>query len=75
MDWSEIMKAQMTKARIMKATGILSVAVLGLIPTIMGTAAMADGAPVANQSTNVAVEALAQLKAQAAPDTTLLRPL
>lgn len=59
----------------MKAMCILSVAVLGLIPTIMGTAAMADGAPVANHSTEVELEALAQLKAQAAPDTTLPRPL
>ena len=59
----------------MKAICILCVAVLGLIPTIMGTAAMADGAPVANQSVNVELETLAQLKAQAAPDTTLLRPL
>jgi len=59
----------------MKAMCILSVALLGLIPTIMGTAAMADGAPVANQSANVQFESLAQLKAQAAPDTTLLRPL
>jgi hypothetical protein len=41
----------------------------------MGTAAMADGAPVANQSVNVELETLAQLKAQAAQDTTLLRPL
>lgn len=63
------------KAQVTKATCILSVAVLGLIPTIMGAAAMADGAPVANQSANVEVEALVQLKAQAAPDTTLLRPL
>ena len=63
------------KAQVLKATCILSVAVLGLIPTIMGTAAMADGAPVANQSTNIQVEHLVQLKAQAAPDTTLLRPL
>jgi len=59
----------------MKAMCILSVAILGLIPTIMGTAAMADGAPAANHSANVELEALAQLKAQAAPDTTLLRPL
>ena len=59
----------------MKAMCILCVAVLGLIPTIMGTAAMADGAPVANHSVNVELEPLAQLKAQAAPDTTLLRPL
>ena len=63
------------KAQITKVTCILSVAALGLIPTIMGTAAMADGAPVANHSANVVVEALVQLKAQAAPDTTLLRPL
>jgi hypothetical protein len=59
----------------MKAMCILSVAILGLIPTIMGTAAMADGAPVANQSASVELEALAQLKAAATPDTTLLRPL
>jgi hypothetical protein len=59
----------------MKAMCILSVAILGLIPTIMGTAAMANGAPIANQSTSVELEALAQLKAAAAPDTTLLRPL
>lgn len=59
----------------MKAICILCVAVLGLIPTIMGTAAMADGAPVANQSVNVELDTLAQLQAQAAQDTTLLRPL
>ena len=60
----------------MKAMCILCVAVLGLIPTIMGTAAMADGAPVANQSVNVELESLAQLKAQAAAaDSTLVRPL
>lgn len=59
----------------MKAMCIISVAVLGLIPTIMGTAAMADGAPVANQSANLELEVLAELQAQVAPDTTLLRPL
>ena len=59
----------------MKAMCILGVAVLGLIPTIMGTAAMADGAPVANSSVNVELESLTQFKALAAPDTTLLRPL
>ncbi len=59
----------------MKAMCILSVAVLGLIPTIMGTAAMADGAPVANQSVDVELESLAQMKAQVAADTTLPRPL
>jgi hypothetical protein len=58
----------------MKAMCILSVAVLGLIPTILGTAAMADGATT-DRSANVELEALAQLKAQAATDTTLLRPL
>jgi hypothetical protein len=59
----------------MKAMCILSVAVLGLMPTIMGAAAMASGAPVANQSVQVEIEAMAQLQAQATPDTTLLRPL
>lgn len=59
----------------MKAMCILSVAVLGLIPTIMGTAAMADGAPVAKQSANVELASLVELQAQVAPDTTLLRPL
>ena len=59
----------------MKAMCILGVAVLGLIPTIMGTAAMADGAPAANRSAPTELDSLAQLKAQAAPDTTLLRPL
>ena len=59
----------------MKAMCILSVAMLGLIPTIMGTAAMADGAPIANRSTHVALQSLAELQAQVAPDTTLLRPL
>jgi hypothetical protein len=59
----------------MKAMCILCVAVLGLIPTIMGTAAMADGAPIANRSMNVEIESLAQLQARAATDTTLLRPL
>ena len=63
------------KAQIMKAMGILSVALLGLIPTIMGTAARADGAPIANRSTHVELETLAELQAQAAPDTFLLRPL
>lgn len=58
----------------MKAMCILSVAILGLIPTILGTAAMADGATT-DRSVNVEVEALAQLQAQATPDTTLLRPL
>ena len=59
----------------MKAIYILSVAVLGLMPTIMGVAAMANGAPVANPSAPVELEAMAQLQAQATPDTTLLRPL
>lgn len=59
----------------MKAMCILSVAVLGLMPTIMGAAAMANGAPVANQSAKVQLEPMAQLQAQATPDTTLLRPL
>jgi hypothetical protein len=59
----------------MKAMCILCVAVLGLIPTIMGTAAMADGAPIAKQSANIELESLAELQAQVAPDTTLLRPL
>ena len=59
----------------MKAMCILCVALLGLIPTIMGTAAMADGAPIANRSTHVGLESLAELQAQVAPDTTLLRPL
>lgn len=63
------------KAQITKVTCVLSVAALGLIPTIMGTAAMADGAPVANQSASVEVQALVQLQARAAPDTTLMRPL
>jgi hypothetical protein len=63
------------KAQLTKLTCLLSVAALGLIPTIMGTAAMADGAPVANQSTNIEVQALVQLQARATPDTTLLRPL
>ena len=59
----------------MKAMCILSVAVLGLIPTIMGTAAMADGAPIANRTASVELDSLQQLTAQATPDTTLLRPL
>jgi len=59
----------------MKALCILSVAVLALAPTLLGTAAMANGATAASQSANVELEALAQLKAQATPDTTLLRPL
>lgn len=59
----------------MKAFCILSAALLGLAPTILGTAAMADEATAANQSVTVELEALSQLKAQAAPDTTLLRPL
>lgn len=63
------------KSQITKLTCVLAVAALGLIPTIMGTAAMADGAPVANHSMNVELAALEHLKAQAAPDTTLLRPL
>jgi hypothetical protein len=59
----------------MKTMCILSVAVLGLMPTIMGAAAMANGAPVANHSAPVELEAMAQLQAQTTPDTTLLRPL
>lgn len=59
----------------MKALCILSVAILGLAPTLLGTAAMASGAASTSQSTTVELEALAQLKAQAASDTTLLRPL
>lgn len=59
----------------MKAMCILAVALLGLIPTIMGTAAMADGAPIANRSSHVELETLAELQAQAAPDTLWLRPL
>jgi hypothetical protein len=59
----------------MKAMCILSVAILGLMPTIMGAAAMANGAPVANQPAHVELGAMAQLQAQATPDTTLLRPL
>jgi hypothetical protein len=45
------------------------------MPTIMGAAAMANGAPVANQPAHVELGAMAQLQAQATPDTTLLRPL
>lgn len=63
------------KTQFFKMTCVLAVAVLGLIPTIMGTAAMADGAPLANQSLRLELQGLEQLKAQAAPDTTLLRPL
>jgi hypothetical protein len=59
----------------MKAFCILSVAILGLAPTILGTAAMADGAASTHQTVSVELEALAQLKAEAATDTTLLRPL
>ena len=59
----------------MKAMCILSVAVLGLIPTIMGAAAMANGAAVGTQPVSVELEPMAQLQAQATPDTTLLRPL
>lgn len=58
----------------MKAFCILSVAVLGLVPTILGTAAMADGAQTATAST-VELGSLSELKAQAGADTTLLRPL
>ena len=58
----------------MKAMCILSVAVLGLIPTIMGAAAMANGAAVANKPVSE-LEPMAQLQAQTTPDTTLLRPL
>lgn len=59
----------------MKTLCIISVAVLGLVPTILGTAAMADGAATDIQSASVEVGALPQLQAQTALDTTLLRPL
>jgi len=59
----------------MKAMCILSVAILGLVPTILGTAAMADGATTANQSVSVELERLVELQAHTTPDTTLLRPL
>ena len=59
----------------MKAMCILSVAVLGLVPTIMGAAAMANGAAVANRPVSVELEPMEQLQAQTTPDTTLLRPL
>lgn len=59
----------------MKAMSILAVAILGLIPTIMGAAAMANGAAVANQPVSVELEPMAQLQVRTTPDTTLLRPL
>ena len=59
----------------MKTFCILSLVVLGLVPTILGTAAMADGAATGTPSASVEVGALPQLQAQTTPDTTLLRPL